>query len=108
MSINWTLMQTVEDKAALAAEAHAAAVKAECGRRITAVAAEYTQINLTGAATAGVLDEAEMEAYRQSVAWVAATRAACAWLIEHPEADHQADEHWPVCPDDVAALAAAF
>lgn len=86
----------------------ARAVKAECGRRILAVADRNAQMNLTGAAVAGALSTDDRATYGAAVQWIAAMRAACAGIIADPALDIADDANWPPVPDGVAELAARF
>lgn len=79
-------------------------IKAECRRRIYAVANETAQMNLAGAAVSGMLTPAQMEVYAEGVAWVMAMRAHCAALI----ADPGLAPAWPEPSDAVRTLAAAY
>lgn len=95
-NVDLTQLITAEAKQATWAEAALAARKADCRRRIFAVADETAQMNLAAAAAAGVLEEEQMTVYRAGLAWIHAMRAACA------------DGHWPEPPAEVVALAARF
>lgn len=92
----------------IAGAALVAAIRAECRNRIFAVASQATQINIIGAAAAGGLDEDDMTAYRASVEWIAAMRAACAELVADEDDTFADAAHWPVCPPEVVALSARF
>ena len=107
-NIDLTQLVTAEQRATAALAAHAARARAECARRILAVASEHTQMNLTGAAAAGAFDAAQMEAYRAALVWIAEMRAACAALAADPAQDPLDDARWPAAPAAVLALAAAF
>lgn len=107
MTIDWSRMETAETRAAAALAARREAARAECRRRILAVAPETTQTNLIGAAAAGLLDPAALAAYRASVGWIAQMRAA--WgPIADAGFDPADDALWPACPPAVLALAAQF
>lgn len=84
------------------------AIKAECGRRVFAVASQNCQMNLTAACAAGVLPDADKTTYAQALLWISQMRAKCAALIAAVDADFAADAKWPACPDAVRALAARF
>lgn len=107
-NIDLSQMVSAEEVSATALAVHAERVKSECSRRIHAVAAQHTQMNLTGAAAAGALDAAQMAAYAEAVTWIAGMRAACAVLATDRAADFLDDSAWPSAPADVVALAAAF
>jgi hypothetical protein len=80
-------------------------VKAECSRRIFAVASANCQMNMTAAA---VVSDADKAALAASLAWVLAMRGACVALIGLGDKTFADDAHWPACPADVAAFAARF
>jgi hypothetical protein len=106
MTMQMTI-RTAADRAVEAAARARAIASAECRRRILAVASESTQMNLASAAAAGLLDEADLAAYRAGLGWVAAMRATWAPLAE-AGADPADDAAWPACPPEAAALAARF
>ena len=83
------------------------AARMECRRRIMAVANETTQINVTAAASAGLLTADQMTAWRAALGWVAAMRANWRTLAQSG-ADLSEDANWPALPAGVAELAAAF
>ncbi len=83
-------------------------IKAECGRRIYAVASLATQTNMTAARAAGLLTPDQDAAFLAGLQWIGAMRAACANMITSCESDHQSDAHWPACPVEFVALANAF
>lgn len=104
-----TFSLTIKDAAEVAAAASAerlAAAKAECRRRILAVADETAQLNMTAAAAAGLLAQADRTTFAAALAWVAAMRAACATAAQ--AADPAEDVLWPAVPAGVAELAARF
>lgn len=107
-NIDLSRIITAEAKAVTAAAERAALARAECSRRIFAVASETTQMNMTGAAAAGLFSEAQTAAYAASVQWVGAMRAAWPVIAADAEADIADDAEWPECPAAVVALAAAF
>jgi hypothetical protein len=107
IAIDWTCIDTAEDRAAREAQARAAAAAAACARRILAVCNEHAQINLASAAAAGLLAADDLQTYRTGLAWVAAMRQA--WRpIAEAGADPADDTAWPAVPDGVAALARRF
>ena len=81
--------------------------RAECRRRILAVASEATQMNIIGAAGAGALDAADQLAFQASVQWIAAMRAAWTPMAEAGD-DPSDDANWPELPTSVADLVARF
>ena len=83
-------------------------IKAECGRRIYAVASLATQANMTAARAAGLLTPDQDAAFLAGLQWIGAMRAACAGLIASGASDYNDNVHWPACPADVVALANAF
>lgn len=80
----------------------------EVERRIFAHASANTQMNMTGAATAGLLTSDQMEAYKQGLLWVAAMRSKGAELIANNTEDYLDDKHWPEPSAAAVALANAF
>ena len=105
--IDWTQLETPEARAA-AQQAHRQAVaRAECQRRLLAVASEATQINMAAAAAAGLLPKDQMTTYRAWVEWVAAMRVQAAVLADKA-LDPTDDACWPECPPEAIALARAF
>lgn len=93
------------------------AIKAECSRRIFAVASAPTQQNMAAAASviAGKTVAARSDAEKAVLAgmetalgWVQAMRGAIAPLSADATADYQSDAVWPACPAAVIALAAQF
>lgn len=106
MTIDWTRMLGAEDRQAQEAADRAAAARAECRRRILAVANETAQMNLAAAAAAGLLTAEETRIYALGVGWVAAMRAACAGAAA--AADPGGDSLWPPIPEGVKALSARF
>lgn len=107
MNIDFSQLITAEDKAAGALPARIEAAKAECRRRILAVADETAQMNMASAASAGLLMAEQMAVWQSALGWVAAMRAAWAVLVESG-ADLSDDTNWPDLPPGVAELAAAF
>lgn len=105
MSFSLTVRRADDIEAESAAERLAAA-KAECRRRILAVAGETAQLNMTAAAAAGLLAQADRATFAAALAWVAAMRAACTTAAQAP--DPADDSLWPAVPAGVAALAARF
>ena len=71
-----------------------------------AVAGETALLNLTAAAAAGLLAQADRATFAAGFAWVAAMRAACGAAAQAP--DPAEDALWPAVPAGVADLAAQF
>lgn len=103
--------------AAAEADKLVSTIKAECRRRIYAVASAETQMNM---ATAGAFassktastrtaeENAVLSGLDASLAWVAQMRSNVQTLASDPSLDYQDDANWPVCPDAAVALAAKF
>lgn len=53
-------------------------------------------------------DASLLAAFSQSLQWITDMRAAVEMLDADASADYLADAAWPVCPAEVAALAAQF
>lgn len=87
---------------------YAALITAEVERRIFAHASANTQMNMTGAATAGLLTATQMEAYKQGLLWVSSMRSKGAELIASKTADYSSDSHWPKPSAEAVALAEMF
>jgi hypothetical protein len=107
----WVLRdKSPEDLAAEASAKEQIAQKAgrlECRRRIFAVVDEMAQINLAAAAGAGLLSEAQREAYISGLGWIQLMRGTWPALVE-AGADLSDDANWPAVPAGAAALVAAF
>lgn len=93
------------------------AIKAECSRRIFAVASAPTQQNMAAAAAviAGKTVSARSDAEKgvlvgmeAALGWVQAMRGSIAALAADTAADYQSDAVWPACPAPVIALAGQF
>jgi hypothetical protein len=84
------------------------AIKAECQRRIYAVASPDCQMNMTAYVAAGGATDADKAAFSSSLGWVMAMRAAYATLAGSLDPTFAQDSHWPACPADAASLAAKF
>ncbi|KEP69658.1 hypothetical protein DL1_03335 [Thioclava dalianensis] len=97
--------------------ARSAEAKAECRRRIYAVASAEAQMNISAsvAVISGKAASARSEDEKATLAgatsmteWIAAMRATCADLSQAGEADFRADAAWPEVPEDVVTLVARF
>lgn len=82
-----------------------AIVKAECGRRIYAVASDNAQKNTLGAYTIGTLTEDERVTFEAGLGWIRAMQAACLPLISDQALDPSSAEHWLDVPLGVKELA---
>lgn len=91
-----------------ASEAIAPLVKAECQRRIFAVATTNTQMNLTAARAAGRLSTGDQAVYAAGLDWIDAMRERCADLIVSGNADYLLDQSWPAPPDGLADLVSRY
>lgn len=107
-NIDLTRLITADAKSAVATLQHGELARAECRRRIFAVADETAQINLAAAAAAGTLDDTQMAVYRSGLDWVAQMRAACRVLADDPQRSASDDAEWPPLPDGLADLADLF
>jgi hypothetical protein len=102
--------KTAEELAAEAAAEQAAAMaagKAECRRRILAVADETAQINLAAAAGASLMTDQQRAVFVAGVQWIGQMRAAWPALVASGS-DLSDDANWPAVPAGAAELAAAF
>lgn len=84
------------------------AVKAECGRRIYAVASDNAQKNMLATIVAGGMSDADKTTFGAGVIWIADMQAACRDLIAAADPDFADDAKWPDIPAGVAELAARF
>ena len=84
------------------------AIKAECARRIFAIADRNAQVNTAMAAATGLLDEADMAAAQAAQDWVRRMRERCQQLIARENPSYLKDEDWPSCPEEVIDLSAKF
>jgi hypothetical protein len=83
-------------------------IKAECQRRIYAVASPDCQMNMTAYVASGTASTSDKAAFNSSLGWVMAMRATYATLATSLDPTFKQDSHWPVCPSDAVALAAKF
>lgn len=83
-------------------------IRSEADRRIFDVAPIAARTNLSGAAAAGLLDEAQMSDFTLLVTWVSNVLRTAKSLADQLDSDFQDDDKWPVVPDSAAELAAAF
>jgi hypothetical protein len=83
-------------------------IKAECARRIYAIASDNAQKNMMANAIAGNFDEDDVTAWQAGVAWIATMQTVCRELIAAGDATYAQDGHWPLCPESAAALAARY
>ncbi len=92
-------------------------VRAECRRRIYAVASAETQINLAAAAALASAKTAEarstedtalLVAFATSVQWIADMRGTIDSLAADRQSDFLAGSSWPVCPQAVSDLVEQF
>ena len=84
------------------------AVKAECQRRIYAVASANCQINMTAFVAGGAANADATAAFNAGLRWIADMRAACSAHIAARDESFAQDDRWPACPDSARALAAQF
>lgn len=102
-NIDFSQAITAEDKAAEAEAARVRRIHDECAALIFASIDLNTQMSLTAAATAGALTEADLQSYRDGLAWIEAMKAT------YREArDNGGDPAWPDCPSHVAELAGRY
>lgn len=102
-NIDTTKIITAADKAAVTAEASAAAVKADCETTIKAVLDANTVRNLFGAMITGTMDEADKPVFAAGQGWVTAMIAECRAAIAESRAPA-----WPALPDGVVDLAERY
>jgi len=86
----------------------AAAIKAECGRRILSVASSYAQMNLAAAAASGRLSTTDKATYKSFVEWVESTLATSRALIADSDEFYAYDGKWVPVPGAVADLISRF
>lgn len=80
----------------------------EVERRIFEHASANTQMNMTAAKAAGMLNGAQEQAYRNGLLWIAAVRAQGKIIAMNPEIDPLDDNNWPKVPPEAEALAKEF
>lgn len=99
------------------ADVRIGAIKAECRRRIYAVASAEAQMNVAtalGAASAKTASARSAEetaliaGAQQGVAWVAAMRSQVDVLAADADADFMADQAWPACPQEARDVYGQF
>lgn len=83
-------------------------IKAECKKRIYAVANEVTQVNIAAAAATDLLSAEDLATFKSALGWVDAMRANVATLVDADEGDYENDNKWPAVPAGVAELAAKY
>lgn len=107
--------QSVIDQAV--ANRRRAAIKAECARRIYAVASAAAQQNMAAAvvliaakpSSACTQDDMDtLTAFEAACSWVHAMRSAVGGLAADASADYATDDAWPAVPGTVIELAAQF
>lgn len=103
MKLDLSQLITAEAKADALRTTRAEAARAECARRIVALAPPSTQINLAAAAAGGLLSKEEAAAYRAALVWIGAMRGTWAGLAE-AGLDPADPRHWPAPPEGLAAL----
>lgn len=81
--------------------------KAECSRRIYAVANAPAQINAAGAAGCGALSAAQLAVLRSGLDWINQMRTKAVQLAQGTD-DYTLDDAWPPCPPAVAELMRQF
>lgn len=109
-NIDFSHIITAEQKAANRAAQRAAALKAECSRRIVAVLDPFTIANIQGAAIAGDLDTERLEQFRKARQWMMAMQQHCRERIAASEGVSEDDigAGWPSIPREVVVLATEF
>lgn len=106
--IGWVQSATGDWIAASAGEQIRLAARAECEGRIYAVAPATTQMNMTAARAAGVMNAADQAAYAAALVWVQDMRAAYRALVAAADADFALDSKWPPVPAAVAELCSRY
>ena len=86
----------------------AAAIKAECQKRIYAVASPNCQMNMTAYVAGDLANPQDKKSFINSLSWVQAMRGVCLGLIAGNATEFSNDSLWPICPDDVIVLASKF
>jgi hypothetical protein len=107
MNIDLSQLITAEDKAAGALVQAQYIAWAECRRRILAVVDETAQLNLSAAASAGLLTAEQLVAWKAILHWVGAMRAAWSAIAED-ELDPKDDANWPAVPDVMPTVGGTF
>lgn len=107
-NIDFSRVITEAQKAQEARAPHTAAVKADCRRRILAVADLYAQVNVASRIAAGLLTDDEKAAYGRVLDWIAEMRAVSDRLEADTGARFADDAAWPAPPAEAVALMARF
>jgi hypothetical protein len=124
-AIDFSRVVTAEARAAAAALDRAAAMRAECRRRILAAIPFEAQSNIAQAVTvytaelvrggtvaeaeaASGLADADLPVAGAGRRWIAGMQAACRALATDPAADPAEEAAWPPLPEGVADLVARF
>jgi hypothetical protein len=107
----------LEGTVAISPQARLQLAKAECARRITAMASLAAQININAAVSIAAAkaassrtaeDKGLLSAADDLATWIAAMRDSASKLATVESVDLQADENWPVCAEGVADLVSSF
>lgn len=106
----WVLNEELAAERELSALlAHAAKVKAECQRRVYAVADVNEQMNMASSQALGRLSAEQSALYAAGFVWITeGMLSACRALAADPSADWQADEAWPAAPEGLVDLVKLF
>ena len=84
------------------------AAKAECSRRIFAIASQNAQTNMNGYMVSGLATDADKAAFVGWHQWRKSMSDQCASLSAASDTTFTLDSHWPICPNDVIAFVAKF
>lgn len=106
-NIDFRQLITAEAKQAADLEARLSHARFECRRRILAICGETAQINLSAAASAGLLVEDDVLRYKAFLNWISEMRTAWSSIAQagHNPSD---DTHWPAVPAEAMHLIARF
>lgn len=103
MNIDFTKISSAKDREDAVLLDRQIVAKAECKKRITAVLSETAQLNLIADAASGRLNEAQLDAYAEWLAWVEQMRAAWSLIPKESDTVHS-DDFWPDVPDKISVL----
>jgi len=83
-------------------------VKAECARRIYAIASDSAQKNSLANVATGALAGADLDVWKAGVVWIGEMQAVSRALIAACDVTYADDAHWPPPPPGAADLAKRY
>lgn len=101
--IDFTQVVTASTRAARSKDMLSREIRDACDRRIESVLDERMNLHIQGAALAGLLDPAQMAAFRAGQIWLRDMRSVCRRSIAE-----EARPDWPDPPKELGELAASY